>query len=429
MKNILILSVGGSPEPVINAVKIAQADHIYFLCSSGPKGSAATVDGPGNPCADLRKSTCPACGTEHYIGEPTGKSIAARTGLDRTRYTVVTVEDPDDLNECHEALMVLAKRVEEEHGHDCRVVANYTGGTKTMSVAMAFVGLLTERWDLSVNTGPRIDLIKVTAGDVPVSVHKWQILGEARLDEVRRSIRDFDYASAMRTLTELLAHPFPKPFRDRLLAARQLCQAFDLWDKFDHAGALDLLAPHGARFNAYLPTLKGILGKTKKRSGYEAVGDLLNNAERRAHRGYYDDAVARLYRATELLAQIRMERQHGYRSESLTLQDLPENLRAVYTSRVRNDGRVILGLRDDYELLSRRDDPVGALFMNHESRLLDALKRRNESIGAHGLKPLAEQDYRYVHAVLAEFLDGAARAGKLTFRITQLPRDGIVERA
>ena len=54
-----------------------------------------------------------------------------------------------------------------------------------MPVAMALVGLMTERWDLSVNVGPRIDPINVTAGDVPISIQKWQILCEARLDRVR----------------------------------------------------------------------------------------------------------------------------------------------------------------------------------------------------------------------------------------------------
>ena len=426
MKKILILSVGGSSEPVINAVNAAKADHVYFFWSSGPKGSAATIDGPGDPCADLRKSTCPECGKEHYIGHTKGKAIATRAALDRSRYTVVTVEDPDDLNECHNTLLALVKRVDEEQGADCRVVANYTGGTKTMSVAMALVGLITERWDLSVNVGPRIDLIKVTAGDVPISIQKWQILCEARLDGVRTSIREFDYACAMFTLTDLLAHPLPKPFRDRLIQARQLCQAFDLWDKFDHAGALTLLTPYGARFSVYLLSLKGILKKTKKWSGYERVGDLINNAERKARRGYYDDAVARLYRAMELLAQTRMELKFGYHSESLTLKDLPEHLWVAYGDRVRDESRLILGLRDDYELLARHDDPVGILFEKNRRKILDALKRRNEGIGGHGLTPLGEEDYRYVHGVLTAFLDNAAQDGGIEFRIAQLPREGIV---
>ena len=66
---ILILSVGGSPEPIINAIKFYQPDFVYFFCSSGPKGSAAIIDAPGDPCGDKRKSKCPKCGYEYYLGK------------------------------------------------------------------------------------------------------------------------------------------------------------------------------------------------------------------------------------------------------------------------------------------------------------------------------------------------------------------------
>ena len=56
MKRILILSVGGSPEPIINAIKFYKPDFVYFFCSSGPKGSAVTVDGPGGTHAVTKGS-------------------------------------------------------------------------------------------------------------------------------------------------------------------------------------------------------------------------------------------------------------------------------------------------------------------------------------------------------------------------------------
>jgi hypothetical protein len=39
MKKILVLSVGGSAEPVINAIKNNDPYFVYFFCSSGQKGS------------------------------------------------------------------------------------------------------------------------------------------------------------------------------------------------------------------------------------------------------------------------------------------------------------------------------------------------------------------------------------------------------
>jgi CRISPR-associated protein (TIGR02710 family) len=426
MKKILILSVGGSADPVINAVKSSKADHIYFFCSSGPKGTVGTIDGPGDPCGDKRKSKCPKCAHEYYIGNPQGKAIAFQAALDKSQFDIITVDDPDDLNDCYVALLKLAEKIETIHGRDCQVIANYTGGTKTMSAAMAFVGLLTEKWDLSINVGPRIDLIKVRSGDVPVSIHKWQIFCQTQIGPVRRLIHDFDYAHAAFVMTEMLQHPLEKAFRDRLVEARQMCQSFDYWDKFVHDKALEILEHFGDRFPKLVIALRKISGRLKSSSGYERVGDLLNNAARKAHRGYYDDAVGRLYRATELFAQIRLETKHNQHSDNIQLSDLPPRLQKKYESRVRGNNKLILALKEDYELLSGLDDPVGRLYDKEKKKILSALKSRNDSISAHGLKPLDDVDYRVVRETLAGFLENASKVIGVDHTIPQLPQEAVL---
>ena len=51
-----------------------------------------------------------------------------------------------------------------------------------------------------------------------------------------------------------------------------------------------------------------------------------------------------------------------------------------------------MGLVLDYELLADLKDPVGLLFQEQKGEMLDALRRRNYSILAHGLLPLTEED-------------------------------------
>lgn len=426
MKRILILSVGGSAEPVINAIKKNKPDYVYFFCSAGPKGSETSVFGPGDPCGDKRTATCPECKNKFYLGNPKGKAIVVQSGLNESRCEVVTVSDPDDLNECYEKLLKLADLIETQHGKNCQVVANYTGGTKTMSVTMALIGLLTEKWDLSINIGPRNDLIKVKSGDVPVRIDKWRVFCQTQIESVRKSIRDFDYAFANHLVTEMLQNPLDKTFRTKLLAAAQLCQAFDLWDKFEHDKALELLKPYGNHFSQHIITLKQILQKQRKDSGYEMVGDLLNNAARKAHRRYYDDAVGRIYRATELLAQIRLKKQYRYDTSSILLTNLPENLQKQYMSRVREKNKLVLGLQEDYELLSKLNDPVGQKYFQQKKEIKDALSYRNNSISAHGLKPLDENDYRYVKDTLQGFIESASKEINIDFKIPQFPQEGIL---
>ncbi len=43
MKKILVLSVGGSAEPIVKAIRNYNPDFVYFFCSSGQKGSESTV--------------------------------------------------------------------------------------------------------------------------------------------------------------------------------------------------------------------------------------------------------------------------------------------------------------------------------------------------------------------------------------------------
>ncbi|MBT9165305.1 MAG: hypothetical protein DDT23_01320 [candidate division WS2 bacterium] len=425
MKKILILSVGGSAEPIVNAIKTYNPDFVYFFCSSGPKGSALTVDSPGDPCGDKRKGKCPECGHEFYLGNPQGNAIVFQAGLDSTKYEIVAIDDPDDLNDCYLRLLELSREIKERHGEDCQIIANYTGGTKTMSVAIALAGLMTEEWDLSLNIGPRLNLINVKGGDVPVVIDKWRIFCQNQLESAKKSIENFNYSYATYSISEMLSHPLDRGLRNRLLKAHQISQAFNLWDKFHHQKAFELLIPHGARFSSYIIVLKKILGMVKS-TGYEMVGDLLNNAERKAHQRYYDDAVARIYRATELFAQIRLEKTYGYKTDNMKLTDLPEVLKQEYRSRVRDGDKLFLGLKEDYELLFKLDDPFGHKFKEREEGILNALTRRNLSIGAHGLIPLSERDYLLVEKILREFILDTSKAIGIDLQIPQLPQYGIL---
>ena len=102
MGKILVLSVGGSAEPIVNAIKNTNPDFVYFFCSSGTKGSEKTVDSAGDPCGDMRKTECPECGNAFHLGNPKGKSIVFQAGLDREHYEIITVDNPDDLNACYQ---------------------------------------------------------------------------------------------------------------------------------------------------------------------------------------------------------------------------------------------------------------------------------------------------------------------------------------
>ena len=83
--------------------------------------------------------------------------------------------------------------------------------------------------------------------------------------------------------------------------------------------------------------------------------------------------------------------------------------------------KLLLGLREDYELLLKLGDPVGKKYGERKGRMIDAIKRRNYSISAHGLTPLVEADYLYVKDKLKGIILDAANEIGLNLAMEQLP--------
>lgn len=396
---ILILTVGGSCEPLVNAIKIHRPDFVYFVCSPT---SQIVVNGPGKLCQEKG-------------------SVVSQTDLDPEHYKIWVLSDPDNFESCYQELKELAedlKRNFDERGR--QVIANYTGGTKTMSVTLAIMALNEENWDLEFNRGPRQDLIKIRGGDLPVLMNKWTVFVEYQLQIVEHFIKNFHYSEAFDLLTKLLQKPISADYMQKIQKFCNLCQVFDNWDRFNHEEALKLLEPFAGDYLDHFLALKRIVGKIKN-TGYEPVIDLLNNAERRAVQKRYDDAVARLYRAIEMLAQIRLKQGYNIDTSCVKIETLPKEIQENYRKSADKSGKIQLPLKRAYELLFALNDPLGKLFFERERQITDALKRRNYSILAHGTEPLGEKDFSKVKEVLVGFINCFLGEYQIKVNVPQLP--------
>src|SRR5262249_29939188 len=116
----------------------------------------------------------------------------------------------------------------------------------------------------------------------------------------------------------------------------------------------------------------------KKRFSKFLLFDLLLNADRRATEGKFDDAVGRLYRLTEMLAQAQLAR-HEIDSSNVDLNKVPENLRSDLESlRTSPTSKIQLPLFKSYELLSQMGEKLGDVFVG-DRRLQNYLTSRNNS--------------------------------------------------
>jgi hypothetical protein len=69
-------------------------------------------------------------------------------------------------------------------------------------------------------------------------------------------------------------------------------------------------------------------------------------------------------------------------------------------------GKLEIGLRENFELISElnSNDAVAAEYSKHRGDFLKYITSRNESILAHGIRPVAEQDYNKMEALTKNFL-------------------------
>ena len=131
---------------------------------------------------------------------------------------------------------------------------------------------------------------------------------------------------------------------------------------------------------------------------------MLLNADRRAAQGRYDDAVGRLYRALELLVQVRLLKAYGLETGDLDLAKLPAHLRSDFHP--HGDRKIQIALRRSYDLLSHLDDdPIGQLYQQQKGKIIGALEIRNDSLFAHGFQPITDKDYQIVQGALGGFIE------------------------
>ncbi|MCE1248272.1 MAG: TIGR02710 family CRISPR-associated CARF protein [Firmicutes bacterium] len=414
MSKILIVSVGGSCSPVVTAIEKIKPERIVFFCSGGKNSSVTQVMGEGKPCVTGR-------------GDDIEKlpNILVQTGWEDKfdkENDLLIVSNPDNLRDCYNVLeeFVFNRILEDENAE---LIADYTGGTKTMSAALATVAVDFNFSGLFVTTALRDNLSKITVGQVPRRV------GVDSLHHKRRAtqmlpvmIKQYYFSAAVRLMENILFEcDLPGDSVDELDMYLNFCMGFEAWDRFDHRKALEHLKPLAgtkAVRESFLFLKKVInsrfiideeYGKEGGMPGhkYEVIEDLLLNAKRRAFQGRYDDAVGRVYRAMELLAQLRLKLNYNIITGNVDLNNpsITDTLREKLEKKKNDRGIVQIALRQSYELLYELGDPVGKDYAEHNNKLMDSLKLRNDSLFAHGFNPLSEADYKKIENSVCRFIE------------------------
>ena len=191
-----------------------------------------------------------------------------------------------------------------------------------------------------------------------------------------------------------------------------LCKAYYAWDNMDFEDAYDHLrkvnlnqvefmeVKNDIKFN--LKALGNIINsKSVNLKNCYILASLINNSIRRSEEFKYDDAIARLYRSFELIAQIELTK-YNIKSSDIDVSVLKQNNVSdefiMDLEKTREDGKIRIGLEKDFLLLNELGNDLGKHYVDNESKIKNLTRKRNNSILAHGLDSLTQNDFD-------EFLD------------------------
>ena len=422
----LVMSVGTSIEPLVLNISLFQPKKVLFLCTTRTEVLLDKI-------------------VEHCALSP---STYQKEIVDSTKPTDIYRE---------------IKNGYLEWGKPEKIYIDFTGGTKAMSAAAALAGAMIRVELVYVGTTNYLTgMRKPEPGtetlyfiDNPVTV-----FGDLEIEKAMAFFDEGNYTGAKEKLC-VLRKEVPEPeIRQQLEFAESLANAYEAWDSLDFVAAeakmseLNAALRRDARthenfllmdFRAHLSEQGRILGhlrtipeKTHEGRQMEILKDgslmaeliftMWQNASIRERQAKYDMASLLLYRVLEMIMQKRLADYNLYASqvryEDLdmskvkdvtvhTREDLcrkmNETRRGVFRTTRDRDLPDPVSLLDGYMLLFALGDEISQSGSEH--RPYDFLKRlrsmvylRNNSIFAHGLGPVGQEDYEKFRAFVLEVL-------------------------
>jgi CRISPR-associated protein (TIGR02710 family) len=294
-------------------------------------------------------------------------------------------------------------------------VVDYTGGTKTMSVALALATIqAVSRYTYVGGSERTRDGLGVVVDGKERMLHQVNPWDALALSARRRASLLFNrgrYEAAADEFRNVAGRVSPGE-RAVYHGLEAMCRGYAEWDRFAHRRGQDLLFRSLTALDSFaagagdaawthlveLVRRHAALLRDMAREGGDSlrVADLIANARRRGDlEARYDDAVARLYSALEMAARIRLAGFHGINTAKVHPDQVPEALRSEFCRRYMvsegdSRGNLKLPLSAAYRLLVELKDELGSQFRAYEKEIGALLDNRNKSILAHGGQPVSE---------------------------------------
>jgi len=320
----------------------------------------------------------------------------------------------DNLQECFTDIASAFRYLVKMGFENGDIDIDFTSGTKAMTSALVLAGLAFDCGNIKYITGDRKNGV-VIAGTENITVFSPNKLKAfEQLSLAKRLIYELRFDTAcdlVAGINEDILDDFNKEKRKSLY---HLAVAYGYWDRFKHRETRgEIEKAQAEKFHdlqSLIPSkeTKRLLVKIgndieKELPTWEIMADIYCNAQRRFDEGKYDDALARIYRLTEMLAQMVLKKAYGIDSSNIDLSKVPEQIHQDLKNNRDQDGKIQVGLMKDYEILNALEDELGQNFLKNNP-FQKLLKKRNRTILAHGFFPVSEKECKDAFAHFDELV-------------------------
>jgi CRISPR-associated protein (TIGR02710 family) len=318
-------------------------------------------------------------------------------------YETITIDDPDNIQQVYETLQPKIKQIKQQYDH---ISVDYTSGTKAMTSALTILGTVYEANVLSYITGKRKGGITQHGTEQIRIIQPHFAIVEQKIKTAIQFFNQNQFNATITVLTQIEKTTTDPKITNRTKLLKNLAMAYALWDRFQHQKAFQMLRKIEKEELNQNKRFLGQLLNVKEPEPYY-IADLINNAKRRGtEEKKYDDALARLYRTIELIAQFTLKQKYNIETSNANPEQIPKQLLEKWKISPATE-KVKLTLEKDYELLNVKGHYLGKKFIE-DKKLKDLLLKRNTSILAHDLKPVNQKTYielnqktiRYAKAII-----------------------------
>lgn len=383
MIKAMIISVGGTPEPIIKSITECRPEFVSFFASQG------TFD----KVTDIKQG----------VRETTGYTI---------KNEITLVDKVDDLLHCFGKAEEAVKRVLSKSYHSDEIIVDYTGGTKNMSVALA-LSSITHGFSFSYVGGTErtkdgVGIVIDGKEKVSKSVNPWDFLAIDERIKISFLFNTNQFKAAKELADEALKRS--TEYKTVFKKLSFLIDGYYNWDLFKHGEARnkferarieELLETKDEKIRMFVkatiqlkPQLD-LLSKQQRQPDRLFVLDIFSNAERRYEEGKVDDAVVRLYRVVEMLAQEKLLKQYEIDTSNVGEEKLPPQIRNDFIGKYKDkkDGRIKIAQNAAFELLEALGDDLGKEFNKRIAQFRQIQSQRNSSYLVHGFTCANENTY------------------------------------